>query len=282
MINYSFLTTVKNMTLFSLHEFMNAKEKIAEALSYKKKILRLCSYCIAPAPIAREFIVKGGGAQEQIKEVTFGLNNMVISVGHQNKERSPTPKNECFTIGYFGSLQRRKGLQVLIDAFCLIPETYSVALFISTNAQSVLSVFRCVQNKKIAWRFFKKGRIVINLNQANEEFWTSMGRVDLAVIPTLYYECTPLVLLEILVQRTPCLVTEGLGMSHIVKKGVSGDSFPPGNIEALRDRLISIVQNPAEVDEWRKNLYKPHSINEYIAALKPIIDELGKRRVCNE
>lgn len=272
---FSLLADARNLAPFTLRECQKARTEISKVRQYKESVFKLCSVCIAPAPIATKFMIQGGGSQEKITELVFGLNENILS--HKEKTNRKETKTKCFKIGYFGSLERRKGAQIIIDAFCQIPESYAAALFISTSAPNVISVFRHVKNKKRAWGLYKKKRIEIKLNQNNEEFYNSMGDVDLTVITSLYHECISLVLLEALAQETPCLVTEGLGMSHIVKPGISGDSFPPGDIEALRDKLIEILNNTSVVNEWKKNRYKPYSMREYVNRLVPILEEVVKK-----
>ena len=276
MIDYSLLSSAIKMAPYTLKEFRNVRKRINESLEYKKDVLDSISNCIAPAPIAKEFIIQGGFPSDKIQVIPFGLDKKLISKKSKNIQNKSDKNHLKF--GYFGQPLRRKGLHILIDAFCQVPDEYQASLLISTTAKNITSIFHNVKRKKRALYLLSEKIIQIKLNQNDREFYSSMGDVDLAVIPTLYYECCPLVLLEILAHGTPCLVTEGLGMSHIIKPGISGNSFPPRDVNALKAVMVEALRNPLELEKWRNNLYKPYSIKEYINKIKPLIDELVTKR----
>jgi len=272
MIAFSFLAGARRLATFSVRDLFSVRKRVREGRAYQNEILKKCSFYIAPAPIAHAFMSIGQVDSSKIIDLTYGLPAHALRQTNDHPKRA---RSETLIIGFFGGSQRRKGLQVLIDAFCCIPENYPAKLWISTSSPNVQWVFRYVHERSTAFSFVKDGRISVFLNEKDDRYFARMREVDLAVIPTLYYECTPLVLLEVLAQGTPCIVSEGPGMNHIVNPGVSGASFPPNNPEALRALLVEIINDPARLEIWRKNLYRPFSMDEYARRLEPILRDLA-------
>ncbi|HFV2180617.1 TPA: glycosyltransferase, partial [Escherichia coli] len=67
---------------------------------------------------------------------------------------------------------------------------------------------------------------------------------DLFVIPSRWYENSPLVLLNSLATHTPVLVSDVEGMTEFLTEGKNGYSFKRGNVNDLTEKLTYILQTP--------------------------------------
>jgi glycosyltransferase involved in cell wall biosynthesis len=74
----------------------------------------------------------------------------------------------------------------------------------------------------------------------------------LLVLPSLWYESTPLVLCAALAAGTPALVSRLGGMTELVEDGVNGMSFPAGDAQALSMLLRRLLENPGLVAGLRR------------------------------
>jgi glycosyltransferase involved in cell wall biosynthesis len=73
--------------------------------------------------------------------------------------------------------------------------------------------------------------------------------IDLLVIPSRWYENSPLVLLNALATHTPVLVSNVSGMTEFVQEGINGRVFERGSVDDLFKQLEDMVTYP------EKNLY---------------------------
>ena len=72
----------------------------------------------------------------------------------------------------------------------------------------------------------------------------ALSRVDLLVVPSVWYENSPLIILEALATRTPLAVTDLGGMAELVEPGTTGFRFPMGDAEALADVMRKAIDDP--------------------------------------
>jgi len=68
-----------------------------------------------------------------------------------------------------------------------------------------------------------------------------MDSLDLLVIPSRWYENSPLVLLNALATHTPVVVSDVAGMTEFLDEGSNGFSFQRSNVDSLEHRLGQVV-----------------------------------------
>jgi glycosyltransferase involved in cell wall biosynthesis len=70
--------------------------------------------------------------------------------------------------------------------------------------------------------------------------------IDFLVIPSRWYENSPLVLLNSLASHTPVIVSDVAGMTEFVEEGRNGYVFARGSVDALEGVLRAIIERPAQ------------------------------------
>lgn len=71
--------------------------------------------------------------------------------------------------------------------------------------------------------------------------------MDLMVIPSRWYENSPLVLLNALATHTPVLVSDVAGMTEFLEPGRNGYAFERGNADDLARQLAGLVSAPEDL-----------------------------------
>jgi glycosyltransferase involved in cell wall biosynthesis len=74
----------------------------------------------------------------------------------------------------------------------------------------------------------------------------ALARADLLVVPSLWFENRPLVLMEAMGAGVPVVVTHLGGMAELVEEGVNGWTFPVGDSSALAAVLSERVRTGPE------------------------------------
>ncbi|MEI2829307.1 glycosyltransferase family 4 protein [Pseudomonas mosselii] len=147
------------------------------------------------------------------------------------------PAEHLPTIGFIGQIAPHKGTDLLVDAFQRLPAG-SAKLKIYGPAEQDPLYMQDLRSKAAGGNVeflgtFDKGDMVDILRD-----------LDLLVIPSKWYENSPLVLLNALATHTPVLVSDVLGMTEFLEPGVNGLAFERGNATDLYKQLSKLVSQP--------------------------------------
>jgi glycosyltransferase involved in cell wall biosynthesis len=73
-----------------------------------------------------------------------------------------------------------------------------------------------------------------------------LSELDFVVIPSRWYENSPLVLLYSLASHTPVIVSNVEGLTEFIEPGKNGFVFERGSVSDLERVLSTIIANPME------------------------------------
>ena len=90
-----------------------------------------------------------------------------------------------------------------------------------------------------------------------------LSEFDVLVIPSRWYENSPLVLLYALATRTPVIVTDVKGMSEFVKDGLNGYTFKKNSVEHLTTIMQKIVDDPSSVERLSQNAVYTKDVSDH-------------------
>ena len=170
------------------------------------------------------------GFLNQMKDIHFGVDI----------HRRPKPIrsiNKPLTLGFIGQLLPHKGPDLLIKAAArsLKKGSYEIKLYGSQTLDSSFMNQLRMLSKNLAVRFmgiFPK-----------EKMRKILDDFDILVIPSRWYENSPLVLLNALASHTPVVVSDVEGMTEFVRDGINGFVFPRNNVNGLAAVLSRISRS---------------------------------------
>jgi glycosyltransferase involved in cell wall biosynthesis len=101
------------------------------------------------------------------------------------------------------------------------------------------------------------------------------------VLPSLWEENCPMVVLEARAQAVPVVCSDRGGLPELVTDGEDGLLHPAGDPAALLERLLSIRRDPARAHEigvrGHERLVGDHSPDRYLSALMDVYAEVSRR-----
>lgn len=152
-------------------------------------------------------------------------------------DRTPKPRRASpwpLRIGYIGQLDYHKGVDLLLRAFkALRPGAAELSLWgpLDQNPIYARLLMRLADGAPVRFAgTFPPRRMAAVLRQ-----------IDVLVIPSRWYENSPLVMLSALACHTPVVVSAVEGLTEFVKEGHNGFSFRRGDWRHLRDQLERFV-----------------------------------------
>lgn len=99
------------------------------------------------------------------------------------------------------------------------------------------------------------------------------AQLDLLVVPSLWWENSPLTIHEAWQHGVPVLTSDRGGMAELVAAG-GGATFAVGDERALAAALSAVADDPTRVDAWRATIPPVRAIGEDVALLERLVAEI--------
>ncbi len=148
---------------------------------------------------------------------------------------------------FFGQLNEFKGLHVLLDAVGRVPDDVwgdaTLSVF-GGNLEFQPEAFR-TRFAELMQRAGRRARFQGSYRP--QDLPRLMAGVDWTVVPSIWWENSPVVIQESFLHRRPVIASDIGGMAEKVRDGVDGLHFRVGSPEDLADTLGRALQEP---DLW--------------------------------
>jgi glycosyltransferase involved in cell wall biosynthesis/SAM-dependent methyltransferase len=159
-----------------------------------------------------------------------------------DRSRKP-PRSEAgkLRLGFIGQIAPHKGVHLIVDALRRCGRNNLNLTIWGAQNQSPAYTGRL--------RAQSEGLPVIFAGTIpRSELANALGSIDYLVIPSTWYENSPLILLQALATHTPVIVSDVPGMTEFVEDGRNGFHFERGNVDSLAGVLQRVADDPALVD----------------------------------
>ncbi|MDD5544022.1 MAG: glycosyltransferase [Acidobacteriia bacterium] len=216
---------------------------------------------------SRQFYIDQGFPPERTRCVVQTLD---VSWSHDFVR---TPYSGPFRIGFTGAVVSHKGVDVLVKAYQRMKHRDRAEVFIyGDNVSHPLYLQElealCGGNKRI----HMKG-----------SYWpTDLKRIynemDVLVVPSMFYETGPLVILEAQATRTPVLASNLGPIRELVRHGIDGYLFERGDDRELAALLDRICEDPDELGRLRANIRPVKTIGAMADELEALYHESTRAR----
>jgi glycosyltransferase involved in cell wall biosynthesis len=214
-----------------------------DRIDYLRALYDIYACMITPTNFLYEAYVKNRFYPEKLKKINFGINlDMVKAYRHEITE---VPSSIRF--GYIGQIISHKGVDLLIKAFVNLKGKQATLAIYGPQDQDTAYM---TELKRLAG-----GVAAIEYKNTfpKDKLGEVLSEIDVLVIPSRWYENSPLVLLYALATKTPVIVTDMLGMSEFVRNGYNGFTFEKDDAADLSQIMQQIVDKPAMLLRLSKN-----------------------------
>ncbi|WNJ92980.1 glycosyltransferase family 4 protein [Bosea sp. 685] len=214
--------------------------------TFIKGVLGLADHYISPSRFLAKRYQDWGLPEERFSVIENGID--VPEVAPPRPLPEPTARRSRFA--YFGQLTPYKGADVLIDAVTRIPDAVwgedSILLVYGGNLERQPQAYQ----DKFAKLVESAGRRVRFCGAfQNHEMPNLMRSVDWVVMPSVWWENSPIVIQEAFFHGRPILSSNLGGMAEKITDEVSGLHFRSGSPEDLVDCMTRALSEP---DLWSR------------------------------
>ncbi|MCQ8239524.1 glycosyltransferase family 4 protein [Rhizosaccharibacter radicis] len=242
--------------------------------AYLGRFLALVDRFVAPSAFLARRFVEWGLPEERVEV----LENVPAAFPAPGKAATllgiagsdvpaARPGGNGLRVGFFGQISELKGMDVLLDAAKLLDRegrtdiSFRIHGDHTTQPQPFQERFR----RRIA----KAGsNLVFEGAYRNEHVDALMRDVDVVVVPSVWWENSPVVIQESFRNGRPVLCSNIGGMAEKVVDGVTGRHFGVNNPRALATLLTDLADDPAGLDALRRGVAareRPDSFAAHLA-----------------
>lgn len=127
----------------------------------------------------------------------------------------------------------------------------------------------------------RKGMLVYHNEYSYNNLAEIASEIDIGIVPSIYEDPAPLVLLEMNAMRLPVLGSKIGGIPDFVVDGVNGFLFDYNDISSMVAAIQYCSLNPDVVEEIRRQLEPIHSFKDYVSHIEKLYRDLIDRKVNN-
>jgi len=239
-------------------------DKIKERTRHIREVCSLVDCFIAPSKFLMKKYMDFGIEKEKIIYLDYGFDKGIF----KNIKRK---KSKKIRFGYIGSWIPSKGVHVLIKAFNRVAE----------DAPATLDIYG-EQNAYHGYKDYDKDLSGLVNNRSitlagpydNKDVGKILAGIDVLVVPSIWYENSPLTIHEAYLAGVPVIASDIGGMAEYVREGSGGLNFKMGDDEDLYKVIKKLIDNPGLLEEMRKTIPPVKSIAHNAVEIEDIYNEL--------
>jgi len=176
------------------------------------------------------------------------------------------------TVGFFGSVYAHKGAQLLVEAAQLVDAPLRVEIH--------GEVGDAMAKRLVA--LDRRGVVEICGKFAAAELPAHLAGVDVAALPSLWWDCAPLVAGECLAARVPVLAPRMGGLAEAIRDEVDGLAFDGGDAAGLAAQLQRLASEAGLLERLQSNIEAPRGFGAYVDELEQYYGGARPSRVAAE
>ncbi|KQP17275.1 glycosyltransferase [Pseudorhodoferax sp. Leaf265] len=235
-----------------LRELRAMGERLPKSIERLNRLDRI----MAPTDFMRDKLMAYGVEPLRIVQIPYGVDlplNGAVPL-------APGP-GTVLRIGFIGTLAAHKGAHVLLDAFGqLVPGLATLRIHGGMHefpdyAARLRAAAAATPGVELAGTF------------ASSEIFGVLAELDVLVVPSLWYENTPLVVYSAQAAGLPVVASDFPGLASAVRDGIDGLLFPPGDALALARQLSRLAESPRLYAQLRAQVRPPKSTATYVTEL---------------
>lgn len=285
--------------VYTLHEFLPICHRDGQMVrTFSSELCpeaspRRCHECFPAlseqAFFLRERFVKGQfdnvdhflapSAQLMEKYLTWGIEPERIEVEEYGRLMPPVsaadpPGGPPVNIGFFGQMSQFKGAKVMLEAMALLEEDCDAHLWLhGANLE--------LQTEEFQAEFAEmseelRDRVTFRGSYAHAELPALMADLHWVVVPSIWWENSPLVIQEAFFHRRPIICSNVGGMAEKVRDGVDGIHFRVGDSHSLARTFEKATGSPELWSELRAGIEPPYAMDRHVAKLLALYRESAR------
>jgi glycosyltransferase involved in cell wall biosynthesis len=222
---------------------------------YIKSIFNLVDMFVSPS----HFLI------ERYKAWGIPEEKMVMVENGQPEIETPAPRPLAEGEGrgrfaFFGQINPFKGVDVLLEAFKLLPEDIQEKVHLDIHGANLEGQTEAFQEKIHGLLEDLGDLVTLHGSYESHEIGRLMEQADWVIIPSVWWENSPMVIQEAFNHGRPLIGSDIGGMVEKITDGVNGYNFRSGSSNALKQAILKAYKEGSNWDLVAKEILSPLTI----------------------
>ncbi len=158
--------------------------------------------------------------------------------------------------GYIGTVIPHKGVHIITQSLNYV-DSLNVKIKIYGSCFSETRYFEELQHS-----VNKDPRVEFLGEYKDEEMPSIMGSIDLVIVPSMWWENSPLTVLTSLAYKVPVITINLGGAAEFIKDGINGFNFKIGDPKDLSNIIKRIAEKPDIINLMKDGIVRPRRVEE--------------------
>jgi glycosyltransferase involved in cell wall biosynthesis len=235
-------------------------DALVQRPGYLRDRLLQADAIVAPSRFLRAMFIRNGYAEDRIATVSYGIEPL---------PRVPAvPRTGLLRVGFLGTLASHKGVHVAVEAVRGLPQVELQVHGRTTDfpgyCAPLLAIAGAEPRIRICGPYGRSGLPHV------------LAGLDLVVVPSLWYENTPFVVLEAQSAGVPVFASDLGGLREQVRDGVDGELFRAGDAADLARRLARAAAEPDRLARYRASSGRVKTMADNVAEMEDLYMRLSR------
>ena len=204
------------------------------------------------------------------------VKTMKVPLGIELSDKKAEKSYNTIDILYAGGLSRHKGVHIFLNAFKELKYENIKLHIIGKGADEEDFKKIAGSNQRIFFHGFVPDEELIQLYQ----------KANITVVPSIWYDNSPMVIYESFMNGTPVIGSRIGGIPELIEDGHNGFLFEAGNVKELKNKLEYLIENPYELKRLEEGAFasaKKYGMDMHIRKLEKIyLEYMEKIKVKEE
>ncbi len=258
----------KNDAIAQVMGLSGAIEPIIERRKYLKKMLEQADVVISHSNFLQKKIRDSGIFADNFVYLPNGIEDELISPSDSKIHNQP------LRIGYIGQIAQHKGVHVLVNAFMELhasPQQAELDIYGDGSRWPEYSQsLRQMANGNFDIHF--KGPFPA------ADVAKILDGLDLLVVPSVWFENRPTVILDAFARKKPVIVSDMGGMAEMVVHDQDGLRFRPGDAASLRQQLRRVLDEPDLLARLAAGIQPVKAVRDEIDEIEQLYQKVLRQR----
>lgn len=235
---------------------------------YIKRNFAVVDHFISPSEFLKQRYVDWGVPKNRLTVIENGQpqSNLLLSAKNTNDSltidasNDSTENSSIIKFAYFGQVNPYKGIDVLLEAIALLPKKIRKLICVEIHGANLEHQEGDYQSRVRRLLESSGKSIVFQGAYESQEMPSLLSTVDWVIVPSVWWENSPMVIQESFNCKVPLIVSDIGGMKEKVQNCVNGLHFRSGNPVDLANTLKRCISGPDLRVKLAANINQPPTI----------------------